>query len=104
MQNQSMDDLRIYGNPYEVGESAEHHGLIAQQIGTARHTRDYYGVFTAAASGRLYGSSREILVFGWYPPCHVQFRRYSLILQWQVSSSAGGERPSFLSMHNKMIC
>ena len=62
--NQSMGYMRINGKPYVVGDSAERHGLITQRTGSARYTRDYYGVFAAAALGCLYDRSREISVFG----------------------------------------
>lgn len=75
LQNQSADYLRINGKPYVVGGSAERHGLITQRTGTARYTRDYYGVLAAVALGRLYDRSREILVFGSRPPGDVQFRQ-----------------------------
>jgi len=64
LQNQSMDYLRINGKPYVVGESAERHGLVTQRSGTARYTRDYYGVLAAVALGHLYDRSREVSVFG----------------------------------------
>ena len=67
LQNQSTDYLRINGKPYVVGESAERHGLITQRTGTARYTRDYYGVLAAAALGRLYDRSRDVSIFGSHP-------------------------------------
>ena len=73
LHNQSKDYIRINGKPYAIGESAERHGLISQRTGTARYTRDYYGVFAAAALGRLYDRSREMSVFGSHPPGDVNF-------------------------------
>ncbi len=75
IQNKSQDYIRINEKPYVIGESAERHGLITQRTGTARYTRDYYGVFAAAALSRLYDRSREVLVFGSHPPGDVDFRR-----------------------------
>ena len=49
-----QDYLRINGQPYVVGESAERHGVQVQRTGAARYTRDYYGIFAAAALARLY--------------------------------------------------
>jgi len=86
-QNQSIDYLRINGKPYVVGESAERHGLITQRTGTARYTRDYYGVLAAAALGRLYERGREVSVFGSHPPGDVQFRQdlmESVVGDWYV--------------------
>ena len=87
IQNRSMDYLRINGQPYVVGESAERHGLITQRTGTARYTRDYYGFFAAAALCRLYDRSREVSVFGSHPPGDVQFRQdlmESVVGDWTV--------------------
>ncbi len=75
IQNQSTDYLRINGKPYVIGESAERHGLVTQRTGTARYTRDYYGVLAAAALGRLYDRSREVSIFGSHPPGDVNFRQ-----------------------------
>lgn len=87
LQNQSLDYMRINGKPYVIGDSAERHGLITQRTGTARYTRDYYGVFAAAALGRLYERSREVSVFGSHPPGDVQFRQdliESVVGDWHV--------------------
>jgi hypothetical protein len=87
VQNKSQDFMRINGNPYVIGESAERYGLITQRTETARYTRDYYGVFAAAALGRLYNRSREISVFGSHPPGDVNFRQdlmESIIGDWYV--------------------
>ena len=51
IQNQSKDYLRINGKPHVIGDNAERHGLVTQRTGTARYTRDYYGLFAAAALG-----------------------------------------------------
>ena len=86
-QNQSIDFMRINGKPYVVGESAERHGLITQRTGTARYTRDYYGVLAAAALGRLYDRSREMSVFGSHPPGDIQFRQdlmEAVVGKWDV--------------------
>ena len=102
IQNQSMDYLRINGKPYVVGESAERHGLITQRTGTARYTKDYYGVFAAAALGRLYDHSREVLVFGSHPPGDVQFRQdmmESIVGDWYVEIK-GKERHFRVSYAN----
>jgi len=50
----SLDYLRINGQPFVVGESAERHGVHTQRTGSARYTRDYYGFFAAAVLGLLY--------------------------------------------------
>ena len=36
IQNKSLDYMRINGQPYVIGESAERHGLITQRTGAAR--------------------------------------------------------------------
>ena len=48
-----QDYLRVNGQPYVVGQSAERNGILAQRSGAARYTRDYYGVFAAAMLGRF---------------------------------------------------
>jgi len=45
-----------------------------QRTGAARHTRDYFGIFAAAALARLYERSMKISVFGSYPPGDMKFR------------------------------
>jgi len=47
------DYLRINGQPYVVGVSAERHGVHIQKTGAARYTKDYYGVFAAAVFTRV---------------------------------------------------
>jgi len=89
LQNQSADYLRINGKPYVVGECAERHGLITQRTGTARYTRDYYGVLAAAALGRSYDRSREISVFASHPPGDVKYRldlMESVIGEWEIET------------------
>ena len=71
------------------GESAERHDLITQRTGTARYTRDYYGVLSATALGRLYDRSREISVFGSHPPGDLKYRddlMKSIIGEWEVET------------------
>jgi hypothetical protein len=63
-----LDFIRVYGQSYAIGESAERHGLVTQRNGASRYTRDYYGVRVAAASGRLYERGGEVQVFGSHPP------------------------------------
>lgn len=97
MQNQSMDYLRINGNPYVVGGSAERHRLITQWTGTSRYTRDYYGVLAAAASGRLFDRSREVSVFGSHPPGDVKFRqdlKETVFSDWDIEPKY--EKPHIL--------
>ena len=91
-----LDYLRVNGQPYVVGESAERHGVATQRTGAARYTRDYYGVLAAAALGRLYERSQEITVFGSHPPGDVEFRQdlmQAVIGNWQVE--VGGHERSF---------
>ena len=83
----SPDYVRVNGKSYVVGESAERHGLVTQRTGTARYTRDYYGVLAAAALGRLYERGREISIFGSHPPGDVKFRQDlmgAVIGDWNV--------------------
>lgn len=37
-----QDYLRINGQPYVVGESAERHGVHTQRTGSSRYTKDYW--------------------------------------------------------------
>ncbi len=39
-----QDYMKINGQAYVVGESAERHGVHTQRTGAARYTRDYYGL------------------------------------------------------------
>ena len=64
----SKDYFRVNGKPYVVGESAERHGMVSTRTGTARYTRDYYGVIAAISLAQLYGRSREVAVFASHPP------------------------------------
>jgi hypothetical protein len=86
------DYMKINGTPYAVGESAERHGVIVQRSGTARYTRDYYGVLAAAALMRLYGRGREVKVFGSHPPGDVGFRddlMQAVVGEWQGETAEG---------------
>jgi len=83
----SPDYVHVNGKPYVVGESAERYGLVTQRTGTARCTRDYYGVLAAAALGRLYERGREVSIFGNHPPGDVKFRQdlmEAVIGDWAV--------------------
>ena len=76
--------------------------MITQRTGTARYTRDYYGVLAAAALGRLYDRSREISVFGSHPPGDVQFRQdlmEAVVGDWYVEVK-GKERHFRVSYAN----
>lgn len=82
-----QDYLRINGKPYVVGESAERHGIPIQRSGAARYTRDYYGVFAAAALVRLYDRGRDVMIFGSHPPSDMKFREdlmKAVIGDWEV--------------------
>jgi hypothetical protein len=68
-----LDYLRINGQPFVIGESAERHGVHILKTGAARYTKDYYGVFAAAVLGWVYEKGGEVMVFGSHPPGDVQF-------------------------------
>jgi len=90
----SSDYVRVNGQPYVVGESAERHGVHTQRTGSARYTRDYYGIFAAAVLGHLYDRGREISIFGSHPPGDVKFREdlmEAVIGDWDVEKQ-GRER------------
>jgi hypothetical protein len=81
------DYMRINGQAYVVGESAERHGVHTQRTGAARYTRDYYGLFAAAALGQLYDRGGEVMVFGSHPPGDVNFREdlmKAVVGDWHV--------------------
>jgi len=59
-QGSSQDYVRINGQPYVVGESAERHGVHTQRTGSSRYIRDYYGIFAAAMLGRFYERGMEV--------------------------------------------
>jgi len=82
-----QDYLRINGQPYAVGESAERQGLVTQRSGAARYTKDYYGILAAAALGRLYERGREVSIFGSHAPGDLKFRQdlmKAVIGDWEV--------------------
>lgn len=83
----SADYIRVNGKPYVVGASAERHGVQVQRSGSARFTRNYYGVLAAAALSRIYERGREVAVFGSHAPGDVKYREdlmKSLIGEWTV--------------------
>jgi len=69
-----LDYLRVNGQPYVVGESAERHGTLTRRTGASRYRKDYYGVFVAAMLGRLYERGGDVAMFGSHPPGDVAFR------------------------------
>lgn len=62
------------GKPYVVGESADRHGVQVRRSGSARYTRDYYGIPAIAALARIYGHGQEIAIFGSHAPGDVKYR------------------------------
>jgi hypothetical protein len=85
------ENLRINGQPYAIGASAERHGVQVQWTGAACYTRDDYGIFAAAALARLYERSMEILVFGSYPPGDLKLRddlMKAVIGDWHVEQGS----------------
>jgi hypothetical protein len=88
----SKDYIRVNGQPYVIGESAERHGVLSQRNGAARYTRDYYGVFAAIALALLYDRGREVSVFGSHPPGDVKYREdlmRSMNGDWEVETVEG---------------
>jgi hypothetical protein len=82
-----LDYLRINGQPYVVGESAERHGTLTRRSGASRYRQDYYGVFVAAALARLNVPGGDVAIFGSHPPGDVSFRSdlmQSAIGNWHV--------------------
>lgn len=82
-----QDYVRINGQPYVIGESAERHGVHSQRIGSSRYIRDYYGIFAAAVLGRLYEKGMEVSIFGSHPPGDAIYREdlmKSVIGDWVV--------------------
>jgi hypothetical protein len=91
-----LDYLRVNGQAYVVGESAERHGALTRRTGTSRYRKDYYGVFVAAALARLYERSGEVLLFGSHAPGDVAFREELMraaVGDWHVE--VGGRERSF---------
>ena len=82
-----QDYLRINGQHYVVGESAERQGLVTQRSGAARYTKDYYGILAAAALGRIYARGQEVSIFGSHAPGDVKFRNdlmKAVIGDWEI--------------------
>ena len=90
------DYLRVNGQPYVVGESAERHGALTRRSGASRYRTDYYGVFAAAALARLYERGGDVALFGSHPPGDVAFRddlMRAAVGQWHVE--IGGRERAF---------
>jgi hypothetical protein len=88
----SEDYIRVNGQPYVVGESAERHGIHVQRNGAARYTRDYLGIFAASVMARFYERSRDVRIFASHPPGDVKFREdlmRAVIGDWEVETSRG---------------
>ena len=88
----SSDYLRIKGQPYVVGVSAERHGVQVQRTGAARYTRDYLGVFAAAMMARFYDRGRDVKIFASHPPSDMKFRddlMKAVIGEWKVETKEG---------------
>jgi len=101
-QSEVQNYLRINGQPYVVGESAERYGVHTQRTGASRYTRDYYGIFAAAVLGRLYDRGMEVAIFGSHPPGDAIFREdlmRSVVGEWLVEAS-GHERRFRVSYAN----
>ncbi|MBN1536871.1 MAG: ParM/StbA family protein [Anaerolineales bacterium] len=101
-QSTSQDYVRINGQPYVVGESAERHGVHTQRTGSSRYIRDYYGIFAAAMLGRFYERGMEVSVFGSHPPGDAIYREdlmKSVIGEWIVEMD-GRERRFQVSYAN----
>ena len=71
----SADYIRVNGKPFVVGQSAERYGVLVQRSGSARYTRDYYGILTIVALSRLYERGREVAIFGSHAPGDVKYRK-----------------------------
>ncbi len=69
-----LDYVRVNGEAYVVGESAERHGTLTRRSGAARYTRDYYGIFVAATLARMTEWGTHIALFGSHPPGDVIYR------------------------------
>jgi hypothetical protein len=83
----SADYIRVNGKPFAVGESAERHGVLTQRSGSARYTRDYYGILAISALARFYERGQEVAIFGSHAPGDVKYRddlMKSVIGEWVV--------------------
>ncbi len=101
-QSETQDYVRINGQPFVVGDSAERYGVNTQRTGASRYTRDYYGILAAAVLGRLYDRGMEVAVFGSHPPGDAIFREdlmKSVVGEWLVESG-GHERRFRVSYAN----
>jgi len=93
-QNSLQDYIRINGQPYVVGESAERHGVHTQRTGSSRYTRDYFGIFAATVLGRFYERGMDVSIFGSHPPGDAIYRddlMKSVIGEWTIEMN-GHER------------
>lgn len=89
-----QDYVRVNGQPFVVGESAERHGLHSQRTGSSRYTKDYYGIFAASVLGRLYEKGMDVSIFGSHPPGDAIYREdlmKSVVGDWEVEVG-GSER------------
>lgn len=69
-----IDYIKVNGRSYAIGEQAERHGALTRRTGTARYTKDYYGVFVASMLARCFDKDGAISVFGSHPPGDINFR------------------------------
>lgn len=91
------DYLLINGVPYAIGSRAFGEGFAGRQHGSARYTREYYGIFVAAALYKLYDKSmRNIVLYASHAPQDISFRndlKEAARGAWVVES--GGEERVF---------
>jgi hypothetical protein len=83
----SVGYIRVNGKPYSIGENAERHGVLVQRSGSARYTRDYYGILAVAALARIYERGQEVAIFGSHAPGDVKYRTdlmKSVVGEWTV--------------------
>lgn len=93
--NLSDDYILVNGEPFVVGESAEHHDVINRRVGPERYTADYYGIFVASMLYRVYKASCSIALFASHPTGDVGYREdlwRASFRDWHVCHGEDEER------------
>lgn len=65
--------IRVNGQPYAFGETAERKAVISPLTGSARYTRDYYGVLAAIMLAHLYSRSETVALFASHAPQDINY-------------------------------
>lgn len=91
----SPDYVRVNGQPYVVGESAERYGVNQVRYGADRYVPEYYGIIAAALMGRLFKQGGAVSFYGSHAPGDLQYREDligAVMGEWYVEVAGGQEK------------